>query len=137
MSGTSWLLGGGYPWYPDPGPPHQPGALVANPRTGLALASLAAGLLGLGSPDESLGGLILPRGIAVEGDALFVLSQAGDLVYRYDALHEALVALRTEIPETTRNEKERRFLMATQDLYEQWKQRTLQEGRQQGRPRPA
>ena len=93
MSGTSWLLGGGYPWHSDPGLPNEPGALVANPRTGLALASLAAGPLGLGSPDGSLGRLTLPRGIAVDGDALFVLSQEGDLVYRYDALHETLAPL--------------------------------------------
>ena len=46
---------------------------------------------------------------------------------------EHLVALRVRIPETTTNERERRFLMATDDLYEQWKQRIRQEGRQEGR----
>ena len=42
-----------------------------------------------------------------------------------------LVALRVRIPETTTNERERRFLMATDELYEQWKQRIRQEGRRE------
>lgn len=91
MIGTSWLLGGGNPWRtadPDGG-----GDIVANAQTGLALASLADGPLGLGSPDGSLGQLTLPRGIAVDGAALFVLAEDGAGVYRYDALHQSLAPL--------------------------------------------
>ncbi|CAN7806219.1 phage tail protein [Paraburkholderia hospita] len=96
MSGTSWLLGSGNPWHSaDPAAEFAgaPSAVVANPRAGLALASLANGPLGLASPDDSLGQLTLPRGIAVDGDALFVLSHDGALVYRYDSLREALEPL--------------------------------------------
>ena len=45
---------------------------------------------------------------------------------------DPLVALRVEIPENGRDEEERRFLMATQDLFEEWKQRLVQQGRQEG-----
>jgi hypothetical protein len=54
-----------------------------------------------------------------------------------EAALEPLVALRIQIPEDDPREEERRFLMATQDLYEQWKQRMVQEGIQQGTQRTA
>jgi phage tail-like protein len=88
MSAASWLLGAGYPW-------HSAVAtgVVANARAGLALEALPDGALGLGSPDGSLGRLTLPRGVAVDGAALFILAQDGSLVYRYDALNQGLEAL--------------------------------------------
>lgn len=97
MIGTSWLLGAGNPWHTagadalSVGPEAQ--AAIANPRNGLELASLAEGPLGLNSSDDSLGRLVLPRGIAVAGDSVFVLSEDGGLVYRYDPLHQTLDAL--------------------------------------------
>ncbi len=48
---------------------------------------------------------------------------------------EELVALRIQIPDNDPDEEERRFLMATQDLYQQWKQRTLRQGMQEGAAR--
>lgn len=96
MSGNSWLLGSGNPWRsadPAAESADAPGTVVANARAGLSLASLGSGPLGLASPDDSLGQLTLPRGIAVDGDALFVLSQDGSMVYRYNALHESLEPL--------------------------------------------
>jgi hypothetical protein len=45
---------------------------------------------------------------------------------------EPLVAFRIQMPETDPDEEERRYLMATQDLYEQWKERMVQQGIQQG-----
>lgn len=90
MSGAAWLLGGGYPW-PSAGDGGVAGAtVVAHPRAGLSLASLPSGALGLMSSDDSLGQLILPRGIAIDGDTLYLLSRDGDLVYRYDALRQSL-----------------------------------------------
>ncbi|CUI07389.1 phage tail protein [Massilia antarctica] len=88
MNGTSWLLGSGNPWRSA-----DPGAVVANQHSGMSLASLATGQLGLASPDGSLGQLTLPSGVALDGEALFVLSQDGSLVYHYDAVHQALVPL--------------------------------------------
>jgi phage tail-like protein len=97
MNGTSWLLGSGYPWYSGSSAAEHPGlapsAVVANVHSGLSLASLPSGPLGLASPDDSLGQLTLPRGVAVENDSMFILSQDGTLVYRYDALNSTLVPL--------------------------------------------
>lgn len=97
MNGTSWLLGGGYPWYSGSPAAERPGsapsAIVANDQNGLSLAALPGGPLGLASPDGSLGKLILPRGVAVDDESVFILSQDGTLVYRYDPLHVTLVAL--------------------------------------------
>ncbi len=45
---------------------------------------------------------------------------------------ETLVAFRGEIPKTGASEEERRFLMATENLYEQWKRSVHQQGFQQG-----
>jgi phage tail-like protein len=96
MNGTSWLLGGGYPWFTGSIPP-QPGvsgsAVVANEIRGLSLAALIDGPLGLESPDGSLGGLTLPLGIAVDGDAVFVLSQDGSRIFRYDPIRMTLTPL--------------------------------------------
>jgi phage tail-like protein len=90
MSGTAWLLGSGYPW-PSGGDGGVAGAfVVANSREGLSLAAMPSGALGLASSDDSLGQLVLPRGIAVDGATLYVLSHDGDLVYRYDALGQSL-----------------------------------------------
>lgn len=93
MSGTSVLLGSGYPWQtagddtfaPSPGAP-----VVANAHGGLSLPALPEGPLGLLSDDGSLGRLVPPRGVAVEGETVLVLSADGSLVYRYDALHQTL-----------------------------------------------
>ncbi len=87
-TGTSWLLGAGYPW-------HTAGATgaVANAHNGLSLRALSDGPLGLGAPDGSLGRLTLPRGVAVDGTALFVLAQDGARVYRYDPLDQQLKPL--------------------------------------------
>jgi len=97
MNGTSWLLGGGYPWYSGSPAAEQPGiapsAVVANERTGLSLATLSEGALGLASPDDSLGQLTPPRGVATETEAAYVLSRDGALVYRFDSLHMTLTPL--------------------------------------------
>jgi phage tail-like protein len=96
MSGTSVLLGSGYPWQTAGDdastPPLQP-AVVANAHDGLSLPALPDGPLGLMSADGSLGRLALPRGVAVEGDTVLVLSADGSLVYRYNALHQTLEPL--------------------------------------------
>jgi len=97
MNGTSWLLGGGYPWFSASPTAEHPGtgtsAVVANEHYGLSLASLPSGPLGLAAPDDSLGQLTLPRGVAVENETILVLSQDGTLVYRYDPLQATLVPL--------------------------------------------
>lgn len=87
-TGTSWLLGGGYPWHSA-----QNVGVVADAKGGLALRALPDGALGLGAADGSLGGLSLPRGVAVDGDALFVLAQDGARIYRYDPLGQRLTPL--------------------------------------------
>ena len=97
MNGSSWLLGGGYSWRSaepagDPGTPRS-SAVVDNPEAGLSLPTLENGPLGLDSPDGSLGGLALPRGVAVSGETVLVLSTAGDLVYRYEPAKPAMVPL--------------------------------------------
>jgi len=97
MNGSSWLLGSGNPWHTagadDAVPGPTPPATVANEQDGLSLPSLAAGPLGLASADDSLGRLVLPRGVAVEGDSLFILSDDGSFIYRYDPLHQSLEPL--------------------------------------------
>lgn len=87
-TGTSWLLGAGYPW-------HTASAMdvVANARNGLSLRALPDGALGLGAADGSLGQLTLPRGVAIDGTALFVLAQDGARVYRYEPLDQHLKPL--------------------------------------------
>lgn len=96
MNGTSWLLGGGQPWRTGSAE-DQPGvsqsAVVANAETGLSLATLSDGIFGLASTDDSLGRLTLPRGVAVEGGDIYVLSSDGARVCRYDAASAKLVPL--------------------------------------------
>lgn len=50
MNGTSWLLGGGYPWYSGDPAADRPGSgrssVVANEVNGLSLATLRDGPLG-------------------------------------------------------------------------------------------
>lgn len=95
MSGTSWLLGGGYPW-PAARTAADPGAraaTVTDPELGLSLSALPAGPFGLESGDGSLGRLTLPLGVAVAGGQLFVLSSDGSRVFRYDADHRCLRTL--------------------------------------------
>jgi len=43
----------------------------------------------------------------------------------------ALLAVRIEIPQDSRNEGEREYLMSTQNLYEEWERRTREHGREQ------
>ena len=93
--GTSWLLGGGYPW-----PPARtatvPGAralAVTDSELGLSLSALPAGPFGLESGDGSLGRLTLPLGVAVSGDRVFVLSSDGARVFAYDSEHRCLRTL--------------------------------------------
>src|SRR5215208_3573982 len=97
MNGASWLLGGGYSWHSGDPAADRPGAtrttVIANADDGLSLATLADGPLGLASKDESLGRLTLPRGVAIDGDAVFVLSADGTRVYRYDAVRAMLLPL--------------------------------------------
>ncbi|HEY8147697.1 MAG TPA: hypothetical protein VIK51_02120, partial [Vicinamibacteria bacterium] len=96
MSGTSWLLGGGYPWYsaePADRATTASTRVVANDRLGLSLPTILDGPRGLRSPDGSLGQVVLPLGIAIDGDRVFVLSTKGDRVYRYDAVRGTLVPL--------------------------------------------
>jgi phage tail-like protein len=95
MSGSGFLLGGGYPWRSlSLDGAGEPASVIANDRLGLSLASLRSGSRGLESPDDSLGGLTLPRGVAVSGTTVFMLSTAGDLVYRYDPAAMAMTPLR-------------------------------------------
>ncbi|KGQ19371.1 Phage tail protein [Lysobacter dokdonensis DS-58] len=91
MNGTSLLLGAGYPWYSDTGAAQR--AIVANAVTGLSLATLPDGAMGLASSDDSLGRLTLPRGVAIDDPDVYVLSEDGSLVYRYDAVRATLVPL--------------------------------------------
>lgn len=95
MNGTSWLLGGRYPWRSaDPGS-ERPGtgtAVVAGPA-GLSLAAVRTGPYGLDAADGSLGRLALPRGVAVSGSAVLVLSADGSIVHRYDPVSQQMVAL--------------------------------------------
>jgi phage tail-like protein len=96
MSGTSWLLGAGYPWHTgsaddEPGAARTP--VVANDEIGLSLTTLPQGVFGLASPDGSLGRLTLPRGVAVENDQVYVLSPNGSLVSRYDATSSQFLPL--------------------------------------------
>jgi phage tail-like protein len=96
VSGTSWLLGSGYPWHSadPPGVPGSPyGQVVANQNSGLSLATLPKGPLGLLSAHDTLGRLTLPRGVAVDGDLVLVLSRDGSRVYRYDAVRATLAPL--------------------------------------------
>jgi hypothetical protein len=71
MSGDAVLLGGGYSWRSGDPSVAEPGwsamAVVANPVLGLSLGTLATGPLGLASRDDSLGQVVLPRGVAVDG----------------------------------------------------------------------
>ena len=67
--------------------------VVANPVLGLSLGTLATGPLGLGSRDDSLGQVVLPRGVAIDGDRVFVLSTDGNHIYRYDSVKATLVSL--------------------------------------------
>jgi len=87
MSGTSWLLGDGYSWRSAAG---APGAVVANDVAGMTLATLPDGAFGLASADGSLGRLVMPRGVVLDGDRLLVLSADGSRVFEYDALDQAL-----------------------------------------------
>ncbi len=96
MNGTSWLLGGGYPWQSG-NPAAERGdnssPVIANRRDGLSLAALPGGPLGLDSPDGSLGRLALPRGVAVDGTAVLRLSPDGGRVLRYDAVRQRFAPL--------------------------------------------
>lgn len=97
MSGSSWLLGGGYPWWSGDDASRRQGVarghVVVDPDEGLSLAALPAGPYGLASPDDSLGRLTLPRGVALDGETLLILSADGARVYRYDAQGATLRAL--------------------------------------------
>ena len=95
MSGTSWLLGGGYPWPParTSTAPGARAATVTDPELGLSLSALSDGPFGLESGDGSLGRLTLPLGVAVSGNTVFLLSSDGRRVLRYDADHHCLRAL--------------------------------------------
>lgn len=93
MSGSAWLLGGGYPWQ-TAGDGQSPGAsVVASAQQGLSLPARAEGELGLASGDGSLGRLTLPQGVAIDTGTLYLLSESGDEVLRYDPLRQALAAL--------------------------------------------
>ena len=95
MRGTSWLLGGGYPW-PAARTVAAPGAraaTVTDPELGLSLSALPNGPFGLEAGDGSLGRLTLPLGVAVGDGHVFVLSSDGSRVFVYDAGHRCLRAL--------------------------------------------
>lgn len=97
MSGTSWLLGAGYPWFSGTEGAEDAGSrksrVIANAANGLSLATLPDGTTGLGSADGSLGGLTLPLGVAVDGNSVYLLSRDGRLVWRYDDVLARLVPL--------------------------------------------
>ncbi len=96
MNGTSWLLGANYPWFSGTAGAEDPGsnsAVVANAKIGLSLATLAPGPLGLESADDSLGRLTLPRGVAIDGNDLYLLSSDSARVFHYDAVQLRLVPL--------------------------------------------
>jgi phage tail-like protein len=97
MNGTSWLLGGGYPWHTGSASDGETGALqlaiAANDEVGLSLATLPNGVFGLASPDDSLGRLTLPRGVAAENGEIYLLSRDGSLVSRYDSANAGFVLL--------------------------------------------
>jgi phage tail-like protein len=95
VKGTSWLLGGGYPW-PAAKVAHTPGArsaTVTDPELGLSLCALPTGPFGLESGDGSLGRLTLPLGVAVAEGRVFLLSSDGARVFAYDSEHRCLRAL--------------------------------------------
>jgi phage tail-like protein len=96
VTGTSWLLGAGYSWSSgsaDDAPTAAVGTVVANDVEGLSLAALSSGAFGLANPDGSLGRLVLPRGVAIDGTTVLVLSSDGSLIYRYDPVRATLVPL--------------------------------------------
>lgn len=120
MSGTSWLMGGGYAWRSarlsvSPG---EGIAVVADPELGLSLPPLTGGSLGLESPDGSLGRLTLPLGVAVALDTVLLLAADGSRVFVYDAAERRLRALSnvgadgSEADESASTEP-RRFTSAT------------------------
>ncbi len=97
-SGTSWLLGSGYPWHADQAParpPAVPPDVVAHAHEGLSLAACPDGPLGLDAADGSLGRITLPRTVAVEADMgmVFVLAENGSRVLRYDPVRMTLEPL--------------------------------------------
>ena len=80
---TSWLLSGRAGWRTDA----QRTCRIAAGCTGLRLAADAQGPLGLAAADGSLGGLTLPRHMALGGDgALYLLDPARPAVLRFDPL---------------------------------------------------
>ena len=97
MSGTSVLLGSGCTWRTagadDAWGDAPGGTVVANDNQGLSLPARADGPLGLTSGDDSLGRLVLPRGVAIEGEGVYVLSADGARVWRWNALTQTLDAL--------------------------------------------
>ncbi|MCI0584209.1 MAG: phage tail protein [Chloroflexi bacterium] len=80
----SWLLDARTGWRTDR-PATGPGAGVAIGEE-LSLAAVAGGPLSLASPDGSLGGLVLPRGVAIDGSRrVYLLSAVSPMIRRFDA----------------------------------------------------
>lgn len=71
------------------------GARIVAPQAGsLRLATRAGGPLALDAEDGSLGGLVLPRGVAIDADGTLYLLSPNDLrIRRYASEREGFVAL--------------------------------------------
>src|SRR5271157_3112881 len=90
---TSWLLNGRNLWFPSatPGAPTftQTRGVSLGRTTGIRLDADPSGPLSLLAPDDSLGGLVLPRRMAIDGSGLVYLltegpSRSGAVVLRFD-----------------------------------------------------
>ncbi len=74
---------------------------------------------------------------AVLKEALAELARLPEDAWERQVAIPALLAVRIEIPQDSRDESEREYLMSTQNLYEEWehktRERALEQGRDQGR----
>jgi hypothetical protein len=70
---------------------------------------------------------------AVLAEAVAELGRLPDDAWERQLAIPPLIAERKEIPQDSRDEEERGYLMSTQSLYEEWERKVAQTGREQGR----
>src|ERR1043165_8641181 len=85
-SETFWLIGGRSGWLRRTATPDAGAVATAvSDREGVRLAAKRGGPLSLVSADKSLGGLILPQGMALDDEnSLYLLSVEDSSVKRFD-----------------------------------------------------
>lgn len=85
---TFWLLNGQTDWGQDRRMNrrlYQTDGIAVGPVSGLRLAASPTGPLALDAPDGSLGGLVLPRGMAFDAEnRLYLLSQLEPIIKRFE-----------------------------------------------------